>query len=118
MGGGGKGGGADLRLGGGQKDRIALIFPPSHLLCTIKSQLGAKGAHGVNGEGAMAPNAPKTPPIVTPLGGWNKKFLEMHVYIVIMYFLKQIDMVGGGGGRGFRRYDIGQILYLIYEHIF
>ena len=41
--------GADLRLGG-LEDGIAMIFSPSHLLCTIKSQiLGGGGGHGVNG---------------------------------------------------------------------
>ena len=74
-----KGGGAVFRRGGGAKGQDSIDFPPSHLLCTIKSQLGANG-------GPMA------------TGGWNKKFLEMHVYIVIMYFLKQIDIVWGGGG--------------------
>ena len=46
-----------------------MIFSPSHLLCTIKSQMGEGqwGDHGLNvgGGGGMTPGNP--PPIVTPL---------------------------------------------------
>ena len=42
------GGGADLRLGGGGgiEHGIAMIFPPSHLLCTMKSQTGGQWEGG------------------------------------------------------------------------
>ena len=41
--------GADLRLGSLEVG-IAMIFSPSHLLCTIKSQMGGSlGGGGVNG---------------------------------------------------------------------
>ena len=32
--------------GGGQEDGITMIFSPSHLLCTIKGQMGAGGGGG------------------------------------------------------------------------
>ena len=62
-------GGADLSLGGGLEDGIAMrFFSPSHLLCTIKIQMGEPmlGGHGVNG-GHAPQLPPHTHPIVTPL---------------------------------------------------
>ena len=63
----GGGGGAKGRCrpslgGGGLDDGIAIIFSPSHLLCTIKSQMGrgangGGGGHGVNG-GVCPPGPP------------------------------------------------------------
>ena len=42
-------GGGETFIWWGQEDAIAMIFPPSHLLCTIKSQMGTGGGNGVNG---------------------------------------------------------------------
>ena len=53
--------------GGENRGRHRNDFSPSHLLCTIKSQMGV---HGVNGEGGG-----DMPPIVTPL----------IMYLTIMY---------------------------------
>ena len=58
-GGGGVGGGG----GRWRHDGIAMIFSPSHLLCTIKSQMGGGGNVGRGNMGGMTPQAL----FVTPL---------------------------------------------------
>ena len=50
---------------GDQEDGIAMIFPPSLLLCTIKRQMGGGGNGGSHGRHGQ-PQPP--PPLVMPLG--------------------------------------------------
>ena len=59
LGGGGMAkGGQPVGGGGGLEDGIAIISPPpSHLLCTIKSQMGGPWCELGGGGGAQGPHA-------------------------------------------------------------